>query len=163
MLRSLHCCLFIPLIYGIVLRAHSVRGELRIQRNTNGEVATTSPPFYNELCRSHIIFVNAALGMTFISWSQHHFVEIWKPMRHVRKASHCGNKQQYRSYAMITLLLLVPVAYIWCCSLHTYRSWWTEHSAQRQWRGCNIIFKLMSDCSSTTYKSNILYATWLSN
>jgi len=29
----------------VVLRAHSVRGESRIQRNASGEVATTSTPF----------------------------------------------------------------------------------------------------------------------
>jgi len=38
--RSLCCCLFAPHIYGVVLRAHSVRGESRIQRNASGEVAT---------------------------------------------------------------------------------------------------------------------------
>jgi len=34
--------LFAPHIYGVVLRAHSVRGEPRIQRNASGEVATVS-------------------------------------------------------------------------------------------------------------------------
>jgi len=37
----------------------------------------------------------------------------------------------------ITLLLLVRTTYIWCCSSHTFCSWWTVHSAQRQPRGCN--------------------------
>jgi len=32
--------LFAPHIYGVVLRAHAVRGEPRIQRNAGGEVAT---------------------------------------------------------------------------------------------------------------------------
>ena len=40
--RSLYYCLFAPHIYGFVLRAHPVRGESRIQRNTTGEVATVS-------------------------------------------------------------------------------------------------------------------------
>jgi len=40
--RSLHCCLFALHIHGVVLRAHSVRGEPRIQRNASGEVATES-------------------------------------------------------------------------------------------------------------------------
>jgi len=35
-------------MYGVVLHAHPVHGESRNQRNTTGEVATTSPPFYNE-------------------------------------------------------------------------------------------------------------------
>jgi len=33
-------CLFAPHIYGVVLRAHPVRGETHIQRNADGEVAT---------------------------------------------------------------------------------------------------------------------------
>jgi len=32
-------------MYGVVLHAHPVRGESHNQRNTTGEVATTSPPF----------------------------------------------------------------------------------------------------------------------
>jgi len=38
--RSLCYCLFAPLYMGVVLCAHSVRGEPRIQRNASGEVAT---------------------------------------------------------------------------------------------------------------------------
>jgi len=81
-------------MYGVVLHAHPVRGESHNQRNTNGKVATTSPPFYNELHQSHILCVKAASGMTFTSWSQHHFVAIGNPERHMRKASHCGSKRQ---------------------------------------------------------------------
>jgi len=40
-------------------------------------------------------------------------VAIGKPERQVRKASHCGSKQQQRSHAMITLLLLVCTTYVW--------------------------------------------------
>jgi len=39
--RSLYYCLFVPHICGVALRAHSVRSELRIQRNACGKVATT--------------------------------------------------------------------------------------------------------------------------
>jgi len=35
-------------MYGVVLHAHPVCGEPHNQCNTTGEVATTSPPFYNE-------------------------------------------------------------------------------------------------------------------
>jgi len=42
---------------GVILRPHPIRGESHIQRNANGEVATTSPPFHNETHRSHILFV----------------------------------------------------------------------------------------------------------
>jgi len=79
---------------GVVLRAHPVRGESRIQHNANGEVATTSPPFYNKPHRSQVLFAKSALGTTFSSWSQHHFVVIGRPKRQTCKASHCGGKQQ---------------------------------------------------------------------
>jgi len=38
--QSLYYCFFVPHIYGVVLCAHSIRGELCIQRNNSGEVAT---------------------------------------------------------------------------------------------------------------------------
>jgi len=79
---------------GVVLHAHSVCGEPWIQRNNSGEVATTYPPFYNEPHRSHVPSVKSAPDTTFTSWSQHHFVAIGNPERQVRKASHCGSKQQ---------------------------------------------------------------------
>jgi len=34
-------------MYGVILHTHPVRGESHNQPNTTGEVATTSPPFYN--------------------------------------------------------------------------------------------------------------------
>jgi len=38
-----------PYIYnGVIPHAHPVRGESHNQRNTTGEVATTSSPFYSE-------------------------------------------------------------------------------------------------------------------
>jgi len=40
--RSLYYCLFAPHNVGVVLRAHSVRGEPRIQCNASGDVATKS-------------------------------------------------------------------------------------------------------------------------
>jgi len=79
---------------GVILHAHPIRGESHNQRNTTGEVATTSPPFCNEPHRSHVLCVKAELDTTSTSWSQHHFVAIGNPERHVRKASHRGSKQQ---------------------------------------------------------------------
>ena len=38
--------------------------------------------------------VEAELCMISTSWSQHHFVAIGNPERHVRTASHRGSKQQ---------------------------------------------------------------------
>ena len=61
---------------GVILHAHPVRGESHNQRNTTGEVATTSPPFYKEPHRSHVLCVKAELRTTFTSWSQHHFVDV---------------------------------------------------------------------------------------
>ena len=40
---------------GVILHAHPFRGESHNQRNTTEEVATTSPPFYNEPHRSHVL------------------------------------------------------------------------------------------------------------
>ena len=107
-------------MYGVVLHAHPVRGESHNQRNTTGEVATTSPHFYNEAHRSHVLCVKAELRTTFTSWSQHHFVAIGNPERHMRKASHCGSKQQENSHTMITLLLLVRATYMYGIVLHAH-------------------------------------------
>jgi len=92
--RSLYYCLFAPLTYVFVLRTHPVRGESHNQRNTTGEVATTSPHFYNEPHQSHVLCVKAEHRTTSTSCSQHHFVAIGNPERHVHKASHRGSKQQ---------------------------------------------------------------------
>ena len=74
--RSFYYCLFAPHPYIVVLRARPIRGESHNQRNTTGEVATTSPPFYNEPHRSHVLCEKAELRTTFTSWSQHHFVDV---------------------------------------------------------------------------------------
>jgi len=96
---------------GVILQAHPVRGESHNQHNATGEVATTSPPFYNEPHRSHLLCVKAELGMTSTSWSQHHFVAIGNPEWHVRKASHRGSKQQEIMLAMC-LTACSPCVYI---------------------------------------------------
>jgi len=118
MRRNLSYCLLAPRIYIFVLRAHPVRGESQNQGNTTGEGATTSPPFCNEPHRSHVLCVKAELGTTSTSWSQYHFVAIGNPERHVRKASHCGSKQQQRSPDEITII---------SCSRHIYRLLFFEH------------------------------------
>ena len=69
-------------MYGVVLHAHPIRGESHNQCNTTGEVATTSPPFYNEPQRLHILCVKAELRTTFTSWSQHHFVDVSLTLTH---------------------------------------------------------------------------------
>ena len=122
-MRSLYYFLFTPHIYIVVLHAHPLRGESQNQRYANGKVATTSPPFYNEPHRLHVLFVKASHSTTSASWSQHHFVVIGNPERQVRKASHCGSKQQWRSPNEITVLLLVRATYIYCYSSRTPRLW----------------------------------------
>ena len=119
---SYYCLL--PLeFFGVILHAPPVRGESHNQRNTTGEVATTSPPFYNEPYRSHLLCVKADPGTTFTSWSQHHFVAIRYLERHVRKASHRGSKQQQRSCSQSLLLLLARAGIFWCYSSRTSCSW----------------------------------------
>jgi len=49
-------------MYGVVFHAHPVRGESHNQRNTTGEVATTSHPFYNEPQRSQVLCLKAKLA-----------------------------------------------------------------------------------------------------
>jgi len=77
-----------PMYMSVILRAHLVRGESHIQRNANREVATTSPPFYNEPHRSHVLFVKSASGTTFHILVTALFCCDWKPERQVCKASH---------------------------------------------------------------------------
>ena len=62
--------------------------------------------------------------INFITVALENYVVIGKPERQVRKASHCGSKQQLRSLAAITLLLLVRATYVGCYSSRTFRLWW---------------------------------------
>jgi len=98
-------CLVAPHIYILVLRAHPVRGESHNQHNTTGEVATTSPHFYNEPHRSHVLCVKAELSTTSTSWSQHHIVAIANSEQHMHKAFHRSIKQ-HRDHASQSFLLL---------------------------------------------------------
>jgi len=74
---------------GVILHAHPVRGEPRIQHNTSEVVATTSPPIRNEPHRLHILFVKA-----FIQHNLHILVTAPFSCDRKAKASHCGSKQQ---------------------------------------------------------------------
>jgi len=56
--------------------------------------------------------VKAELGTTLTSWSQHHFVAIGNPERHMRKASHRGSKQHRDHASQSLLLLLARLTYI---------------------------------------------------
>jgi len=72
--RSLCYCLFAPHIYGVVLRAHSGRGEPRISAQRQRSGCNNIPPFCNEPHRSHVLCLKAEPGMTFTSWLQHHLL-----------------------------------------------------------------------------------------
>ena len=74
------------------------------------------------------------------SWqrtSLYDYVASRNPERHVRKASHHGSKQQWRSPDEITLLLLVRATYTYFCSSRTSRSRWIIQSTPHHRRGCN--------------------------
>jgi len=109
-LQSLYYCLFTPRI--VVLRAHPFRAESHIQRNTNGEAATTSPPFHNEPHRSHVLFVKTSHSTTFTSWSQHHFVAIGK--------AQVACVQSFALWQQATIEFMCRDHSIIACSRHIY-------------------------------------------
>jgi len=94
---------------GVILHAHPVRGESHNQRNTTGEVATTSRPFYNEPHRSHVLCVKAELGTTSTSWSQHHFVAIGNSERHA---------QSFAPWQQATIEIMLTISYYCLLALH---------------------------------------------
>ena len=139
--RSLYYCLIAPHIYiSVVLRAHAqpFRLETHIQRNANGEVATTSPPFYNEPHWSHVLFCEG--------WTSHDLhILVTAPFCCDRKSPSgmcaklhtvaASNNRDHTPWSFNDGLFS-PQKY-GCCSSRTSRSWWIAHSTQRQRRGCN--------------------------
>jgi len=93
---------------GVILHAHPVRGESHNQRNTTGEVATTSPPFYNEPQRSHVLWEGC-------TWHDLHIL-ITPPFCCDQKAR-AARAQSFTLWQQrtieITLLLRVRATYIW--------------------------------------------------
>jgi len=92
---SLYYCLLAPDIYILSFFVHIPFVVNHNQHNATDRLQTTSPPFYNE--RTAPIECSFCEGFTehiSTSWSQHHFVAIRMLKWHVRKASHCGSKQQ---------------------------------------------------------------------
>jgi len=70
-------------------------------------------------------------------WVEHLYsVAIGNPEWHMRKASHCGSKQEYRSCSKSLFLLLTRSTHTYFCSSRTSRSWWTTQSTQHPRRGC---------------------------
>ena len=146
---------------GVILRAHSVRGESRIHRNASGEVATSSPPFYNEPHRSqssfcegctwhdvHILVITpfccdrkarAACAQSFTLWQQA-TIEI---MRHNhssrtlvilfnRSQASIGRDSTSQSLFRDHSLVRATYCICGCYSWRTSCSWWIAHSTQRK-------------------------------
>jgi len=82
------------------------------QCNANWKIPTTFLPFCNEPHLLHVLFVKVAPGTTSTTWSKHHLVVIGKAEQQVRKAYHCCTKQQWRSYVVIILFLLVRSTWV---------------------------------------------------
>ena len=103
----------------LVLCAHPVRGESHNQHNATGEVATTSPPFYNEPHRLHVLLCEG--------WIRHDLhILVTAPFYSDRKspsgmcAKLCTVAESNKSSrAAITLLLLVRATCIYYCSSRT--------------------------------------------
>ena len=112
------------------------------QCNANREVATTSPRFCNETHPLHVIFVDVVLGTTFTSCLKHHFVVIKKAEQQVRKASHCGTKQQWRSHVVLILFLLVRATWV---LFFTHIPFVANRTFTTTLRGCNSCSKVGLD------------------
>jgi len=78
-------------------------------------------------------------------------VVIGNPERHMRKASHCGSKQQYSSHAMITLLLLVRATYMYGVVLHAYPVHGESHNQ------CNITGEFATVLSLGVYGKKLFF------
>jgi len=76
-----------------------------MQRQPRG--SNNIPSFFNKPHLLHVLFVKVVPGTIFTSWSKHHFVVIGQAEQQVRKPSHCGPKQQWRSHDVLILFLLV--------------------------------------------------------
>jgi len=137
---SLCCCLFAPHMYGVVLHAHPVRGESYNQRNTTGEVATTSSPFYNEPHRSHVLLCEG--------WTPHDLQILATASCCCDRKSRAVCAQSFASWQQETIeftchdhsvIACSRHIYLWCCSSCTSRSWWITQSTQHHRRGCNNV------------------------
>ena len=137
--QSPYYCLFAPriYIYIVVLRTLSVRGESHNHRNATGEVATTSPPFYNEPHRSHIPCMKAELGMNSTSWSQHHFVVSENPSSRCTKLRTVAASNS-RDHGPQSLYHSLFAPRIYIVVLHAHPVHGESHNQlKRHGRGCN--------------------------
>ena len=102
-------------MYGVVLHAHPVRGESYNQRNTTGEVATTSPPFYNEPHWSHVLLCEG--------WTPHNLhILVTAPFWCDRK-SRAACAQSFASWQQATIEFICHNHSVIACACHIY-VWW---------------------------------------
>jgi len=117
--RSFYYCLFSSFIYGVVLRADSVRGEPRIQRNTSGEVATTSPPFHNKTA-----LIAGSFREDFTQYDLH--ILVTAPFCCDRKArTACA--QSFALWQQATIEFTQRNHFIIACSRHVYMVLFLAH------------------------------------
>ena len=109
---SLCCCLFAPHMYGVVLHAHPVRGESYNQRNTTGEVATTSSPFYNEPHRSHVLLCEG--------WTPHDLQILATAPCCCDRKSRAACAQSFASWQQETIEFTCHDHSVIACSRHIY-------------------------------------------
>ena len=108
------------------------------QGNASGVVATTSPPFYNEPHRSHVLCVKPEPSTTFTSWSQHHFVAIWKARaaKHAKLRTVAASNNRDHMPRSLYYCMFVPNIYNVFLRAHSIRGE-PRIPAQRQRSGCN--------------------------
>ena len=129
----------------LIRYAYPVRGESHNQRNTTGEVATTSPPFYNEPHRC-----------TFLVWRLNSARPPHPGHSNIllRSEIPIGMCRNLRTVAATNVEIMLATSFTIACPCYTYncviiyyiyyssriyRSWWITQSTQHHRRGCNSI------------------------
>ena len=114
-----------------------------------------SPRFCNEPHRSHVLCVKAELGTTHTSWSQHHFVAIGNPERHVQQATIEIVRRNLSYYC-----LLAPRIYIVVLRAHPVRD---ESHIQRNATGEVATLYTQCVCSSHEFTGNVNFVRTIIN
>ena len=101
--QQLRLCVAISLIIACSRHAYIFLFFVHILFVVNHTINATPPERLQQhpllFTTNHVLCVKAGLRMTSTSWSQHHFVAIGNPERHVRKASHrSSNNSTSRSW-----------------------------------------------------------------
>jgi len=111
---------------GIILRTHSVRGELRIQRNASGVVATTSPLIYTN--RTDRTFFLWSLHLAGPSHPSHSTSLLWLESLSGNHKLRTVAPSNNRDHPMRSLCYFMFAPHVYgCYSSHTFRSWWTAN------------------------------------